>query len=49
MLEAIIVVCLGILIVEIAAIGEYVSDIKQIMVQLLNVVEVYGEDNQEDD
>jgi hypothetical protein len=49
MLEIIIVICLGILMVEIAALGEYVSDIKQIMVQLFNVVEVYGEDDQDND
>ena len=50
MMEAIILVCLGILMVELAAIGEYVSDIKHIMVELFNVVEVYGgEDDQDDD
>lgn len=46
MIEAIILVCLGIVMVELAAIGEYVSDVKQIMVQLFNVVEVYENESE---
>lgn len=46
MMEAIILVCLGILMVELAAIGEYVSDVKQIMVQLFDVIEVYENESE---
>lgn len=49
MLEVIIVICLGILMIELAAIGEYIADIKHIMVELFNVVEIYGEDDQDND
>lgn len=46
MIEAIIIVCLGIVMVELAAIGEYVSDVKQIMVQLFDVIEVYENESE---
>lgn len=46
MMEAIIIVCLGIVMVELAAIGEYVSDVKQIMVQLFDVIEVYENESE---
>lgn len=50
MLEVIIVICLGIIMIELAAIGEFVSDLKQIMVQLYGVIEVYeGEEVKEHD
>jgi len=46
MIEAIIIICLGIVMVELAAIGEYVSDVKQIMVQLFDVIEVYENESE---
>ena len=50
MLEVIIVICLGIIMIELAAIGEFVADLKQIMVQLFGVIEEYeGEEVREND